>query len=112
MITLLVTTSPKTKNLLTKYLEFSGIDEDYIFHADNKDDIELLMSAYEFDLILAEGFGSFLNEKDIPRIDIKSRKHKSSMSKMNDSYITTPIQIIDIKNLVKAVTNSLIKMAS
>ena len=99
---LVIGQNQKTIDLLTKYLGFNQVQADSIFAATNKDDIELLTEVYDFDLIFSEGFEKYLADMDVETIRLVSRKGRSTLSKLEDSYITKPVSLQDVKSVVVA----------
>jgi hypothetical protein len=99
---LIITQNSKTITLLIKYLGFNKIKEESIYVATTKEEIELLMGFYDFDLIFSEGFERHLSELEILTIRLISRRGKSSLSKLDDEYITKPVTIHDINNIIVA----------
>lgn len=99
---LVISQNQKTIDLLTKYLGFNQVQEHNIFAATNKDDIELLTEVYDFDLIFSEGFEKYLAGVDLETIRLVSRKGRSTLSKLEDSYITKPVSMSEIKDIVIA----------
>jgi CheY-like chemotaxis protein len=99
---LIISQNQKTIDLLTKYLGFNQVQEHNIFAATNKDDIELLTEVYDFDLIFSEGFEKYLADMDVETIRLVSRKGRSTLSKLEDSYITKPVSLQDVKSVVVA----------